>query len=202
MLCHRHDGRIKMNKEKKTIRELIIRKRKELDFTQIDLAKKTGLTPSQISNFESGKTTLRSDTLDKIFDVLNFPKKYEIELEIMKPSRRVLSNYSFFINDVDCCSHVNRSRYPIELRGEVIGGKVRSSRCSWCGKHVDMPEVVKEDELYLCIVSSKTEEKGLFLFEDKIYLGYQGGQKRKVFESIEDLENSSPELIDRLLESL
>jgi Predicted transcriptional regulator with C-terminal CBS domains len=56
--------------ENKTIREIVIDKRKKVNMTQVELAEKASITQAQISNFESGKATLGSDKLDKIFDVL------------------------------------------------------------------------------------------------------------------------------------
>jgi Helix-turn-helix. len=54
-----------------TLRETVILRRKEVNMTQLELAEKTGLTQSQLSNFEAGKTSLSSDNLDKVFSVLN-----------------------------------------------------------------------------------------------------------------------------------
>ncbi len=59
-----------MIEENKTLREMVIEKRKRNNLTQVELAERAGLTQAQISNFESGKSTLGSDKLDKIFDIL------------------------------------------------------------------------------------------------------------------------------------
>lgn len=53
-----------------TIRELIIEKRAEVGMTQKELSEKTGLTQARISDFESGKRTMTSDNIDKIFNAL------------------------------------------------------------------------------------------------------------------------------------
>ena len=56
--------------ETKSLREQVIERRKSLKLTQAELAVKAGITQSQLSNFESGKSELNSSTLDKIFEVL------------------------------------------------------------------------------------------------------------------------------------
>ena len=53
------------------LREIVVSRRKVLNISQIDLANKCRLTQSQLSNFEAGKTSLSSDNLDKLFNVLN-----------------------------------------------------------------------------------------------------------------------------------
>lgn len=53
-----------------TLREKVISRRKNAKITQTELAEKTGLTQSQLSEFESGKSDLTSSSLDKIFNVL------------------------------------------------------------------------------------------------------------------------------------
>lgn len=53
-----------------TLREIVISRRKKAKMSQTELAEKTGLTQSQISEFESEKRSLGSDSLDKIFKVL------------------------------------------------------------------------------------------------------------------------------------
>lgn len=53
-----------------TLREIVVSRRKEAGLTQAELAEKSGLTQAQLSNFESGKSTLNSDSLDKLFAVL------------------------------------------------------------------------------------------------------------------------------------
>jgi transcriptional regulator with XRE-family HTH domain len=53
------------------LKEIVASKRKSLNLSQIELANKCGLTQSQISNFEAGKTSLSSDNLEKILEVLS-----------------------------------------------------------------------------------------------------------------------------------
>lgn len=53
------------------LREKIIKARKEQGLTQKDLAKKVGVRQATISDFERGKTNLNSNTLEKIFEILN-----------------------------------------------------------------------------------------------------------------------------------
>lgn len=59
------------------IREIVIKRRKEVGFTQVDLAEKVGVRRATILNFEKGNTSIRYDTLEKIFEVL------EIKLNII-----------------------------------------------------------------------------------------------------------------------
>lgn len=53
-----------------TLKEIVVSRRKKAGLTQAQLAEKSGLTQAQLSNFESGKSTLNSDSLDKLFAVL------------------------------------------------------------------------------------------------------------------------------------
>lgn len=53
-----------------TIREMVIEKRKKAGITQEELAKKTGIPQSRISEFESGNRSMNSNNLDKIFEAL------------------------------------------------------------------------------------------------------------------------------------
>lgn len=53
-----------------TLREIVASRRKKAGLTQIELAEKSGVTQAQLSNFESGKATLTSDSLDKLFAAL------------------------------------------------------------------------------------------------------------------------------------
>lgn len=53
-----------------TLREMVTSRRKEVKMTQTDLASRSGLTQSQLSDFESGKSDLTSSSLDKIFKVI------------------------------------------------------------------------------------------------------------------------------------
>lgn len=62
-----------------TIRELIIEKRAEVGMTQKELSEKTGITQARISDFESGKRTMTSDNIDKIFDALEIHFKQSKE---------------------------------------------------------------------------------------------------------------------------
>lgn len=53
------------------IRRIFITKRKHLKLTQKELAHRLGVRSATISDFETGKTQLYSDTLEKAFEILN-----------------------------------------------------------------------------------------------------------------------------------
>lgn len=61
----------KKDNEEMTIREYIVKKRKECGITQQELSEKTKIPQSRISEFESGKRAMDSDNIDKIFKSLN-----------------------------------------------------------------------------------------------------------------------------------
>lgn len=54
-----------------TLRESIIKKRTELSITQCELAEKSGIPQSRISEFESGKREMNSASIDKILAALD-----------------------------------------------------------------------------------------------------------------------------------
>jgi len=56
--------------KEKDFRQIIKLKRKELGFSQKDLAGLLGIRPSTLSNYENGKTELGADKLEKIFSIL------------------------------------------------------------------------------------------------------------------------------------
>ncbi|MCS2366470.1 helix-turn-helix transcriptional regulator [Bacteroides caccae] len=64
-----------------TLREIVISRRKKAGLTQIELAEKSGITQAQLSNFESGKATLNSDSLDKLFAVLKMKSAQSAEAQ-------------------------------------------------------------------------------------------------------------------------
>lgn len=62
-----------------SLREIVVSRRKKAGLTQAQLAEKSGLTQAQLSNFESGKSTLNSDSLDKLFSVLRMKYSQNVE---------------------------------------------------------------------------------------------------------------------------
>lgn len=52
-------------------RTIIKTKRKELGFSQKQLAEKIGIRQATFSNYETGKAELGADKLEKIFQILN-----------------------------------------------------------------------------------------------------------------------------------
>lgn len=64
-----------------TLREVIVSRRKKVGITQVELAEKAGITQAQLSNFESGKSTLNSDSLDKLFAVLKIKSAQSAEAQ-------------------------------------------------------------------------------------------------------------------------
>ena len=52
-------------------REIIKKKRKELGLSQSQLAEKVGIIQVTLSNYETGKSELGADKLEKIFEILN-----------------------------------------------------------------------------------------------------------------------------------
>lgn len=77
-----------------TIRELIIQKRTEVGMTQKELSEKTGITQARISDFESGKRTMTSDNVDKIFAALeiHFKQSKEDLWNFAEECARILKN--------------------------------------------------------------------------------------------------------------
>jgi len=75
-----------------TIREVIIEKRAEVGMTQRELSEKTGITQARISDFESGKRTMTSDNIDKIFNVLDihFVRSKEQMWDLAKECANIL----------------------------------------------------------------------------------------------------------------
>lgn len=53
------------------IRETIIARRKELGYTQKNVAELAGVRKATISDFENGKSNLSSNLLEKVMKVLN-----------------------------------------------------------------------------------------------------------------------------------
>jgi len=51
-------------------REIIKKKRKEFDLTQKQLAKEIGITQAAFSRYETGKSELGADKLERIFEIL------------------------------------------------------------------------------------------------------------------------------------
>lgn len=84
-----------------TIRELIVEKRTEVGMTQKELSEKTGITQARISDFESGKRTMTSDNIDKIFDALDirFKRGKEEQWDFAKECASILKSQG--INNID-----------------------------------------------------------------------------------------------------
>lgn len=84
-----------------TIRELITQKRTEVGMTQKELSEKTGITQARISDFESGKRTMTSDNIDKIFNALeiHFKQNKEEQWNFAKECARILKSKD--INSID-----------------------------------------------------------------------------------------------------
>lgn len=84
-----------------TIRELIIQKRTEVGMTQKELSEKTGITQARISDFESGKRTMTSDNIDKIFNSLDihFKQSKEEQWDFAKECAHILKSKD--INSID-----------------------------------------------------------------------------------------------------
>lgn len=53
-----------------TLRELIIKSRTESNMTQGELAEKSGIPQSRISEFESGRRSMNSDNVDRLIQAL------------------------------------------------------------------------------------------------------------------------------------
>ena len=75
-----------------TIQELITQKRTEVGMTQKELSEKTGITQTQIFDFESGKRTMISDNIDKIFNALeiHFKQNKKEQWNFAKECARIL----------------------------------------------------------------------------------------------------------------
>jgi len=83
------------------LRQKIITARKQQGLTQKDLAEKLGIRQATLSEFESGKRSLRSDTLETIINFLNldimqrkqYTEKekisYEFGLEVRKAGEKM-----------------------------------------------------------------------------------------------------------------
>ena len=66
------------------LRKIIITARKQQGFTQRSLAETLGIRQATLSEFESGKRSIRSDTLEKIIKFL------EIEINLPQKKRSTL----------------------------------------------------------------------------------------------------------------
>ena len=91
----------------------------------------------------------------------------------------MIKTYNAFINDCDCCSHVNRNRHNVEVRMSIVEGEITSSTCGWCGKDVVVPREVLFDgtRLSICVCSEDYDAKESYLFEGNEYYGYPMGVK-------------------------
>lgn len=94
----------------------------------------------------------------------------------------LIKSYNTFVNDCNCCSHVNRNRHNVETRMSVTDGQIVSASCSWCGKSVEVPreQVLHGTKLVIGILSDADYLEQLFLFEGQIYYGLPLGEKRLV----------------------
>ena len=90
----------------------------------------------------------------------------------------MIKTYNAFVNDCDCCSHVNRNRHNVEVRMSIVEGEITSSTCSWCGKNVVVPrEVLFEGTRLNIVICHDNTQEETFLFEGNEYYGYPMGVK-------------------------
>jgi transcriptional regulator with XRE-family HTH domain len=89
------------------LKEQIIKARKEQGLTQKDLALKIGVRKATISDFETGKTALGSDILEKIINVLSINvmkilDEKKMQLELSKSIANILvTNYNINIKQLE-----------------------------------------------------------------------------------------------------
>lgn len=96
----------------------------------------------------------------------------------------MVKTYNAFINDCDCCSHVNRNRHNVDLRLSITEGQITSASCSWCGLgvEIDREKLFQGTTLVIGIFSAdyNYNEEQDFLFEGEVYHGYPMGDKHLV----------------------
>lgn len=90
------------------------------------------------------------------------------------------TNYNAFVNDCDCCGHVNTNRHNVETRMSIVNGEIASASCSWCGKSVAVPreKLFEGTRLVIGILSDDHDNNETYLFEGNEYYGYPMGVKR------------------------
>ena len=91
----------------------------------------------------------------------------------------MIKTYNAFINDCDCCSHVNTNRHNVETRLSIVDGEIASASCSWCGRNVEVPreKLFEGTRLVIGIFGSDYDAKETYLFEGNEYYGYPMGVK-------------------------